>query len=159
MTNFINSMNRLRPFAPLIIRVIVGGLFLLHGIDKFSTGISNVGDRFGSLGVPLSGTSALVVAAVEVVAGIALIAGLGTRLAALALAIVMVGALIFVKSDMGILSSGGPMPGAELDLSLLAGLLAVMIIGPGPMSADAAMGLDGGSTEAQASMSKAGATA
>jgi len=46
-----------------------------------------------------------------------------------------------VRTDLGVISTE-PMPGAELDLGLLAGLVALMAIGPGLLSIDAATGLD-----------------
>lgn len=45
-----------------------------------------------------------------------------------------------MKADLGIVSSG-PMPGAELDLALLAGLAAV-ITGPGRISVDEQLGIE-----------------
>ncbi len=77
--------------------------------------------------------------------GLALILGIGTRIAAVLLSIVMIGALIYVKQDLGIISSG-PMPGAELDLALLAGLIALIVIGPGRLSIDEQIGLEPTST-------------
>ncbi|CAN5845514.1 hypothetical protein BH23ACT2_BH23ACT2_05460 [soil metagenome] len=47
----------------------------------------------------------------------------------------------FVKTDLGIISSG-PMPGAELDIALLAGLVALLLLGTGNVSADRAVGLE-----------------
>ncbi|CAN5882669.1 hypothetical protein BH23ACT2_BH23ACT2_26440 [soil metagenome] len=61
--------------------------------------------------------------------------GIGTRIAAALLSIVMIGAIIYVKQELGIISSQ-PMPGAELDLALLAGLVALIVIGPGRISLD-----------------------
>jgi uncharacterized membrane protein YphA (DoxX/SURF4 family) len=87
------------------------------------------------------GLAAPLTALVEIVAGVALIVGLGTRVAATLLGLVLVGALLYVKTDRGVISTE-PMPGAELDLALLAGLVALMAIGPGRPSIDAATGLD-----------------
>ncbi|MDH5290614.1 MAG: cytochrome c biogenesis CcdA family protein [Acidimicrobiia bacterium] len=74
--------------------------------------------------------------------GLALIAAIGTRLAAMALGVVMLGAIVFVTADLGLISSE-PMPGAELDLAYLAGLATLVAFGPGRLSADAMIGLDG----------------
>jgi putative oxidoreductase len=84
-------------------------------------------------GVPAPGLTAPLTAGVEIVAGILLVLGLGTRIAAMALSVVSIGALIYVKQDLGIISSQ-PMPGAELDLALLGGLIAVILLGPGTIS-------------------------
>ena len=53
----------------------------------------------------------------------------------------MIGALPYVKTDLGVISSE-PMPGAELDIALLAGLVAVVLLGPGTPLIDRATGLD-----------------
>jgi putative oxidoreductase len=136
-----STLNRARPAAPLVLRVIVGGLFLWHGIDKFDTGISMVEDMFEMWGVPAPGLTAPLTAVVEIVAGTMLVFGLGTRLGAMALSVVSIGALVYVKQDLGLISSD-PMPGAELDLALLAGLIAVIVLGPGKVSLDHRLGIE-----------------
>ena len=40
-----STLNRARPAAPLVLRVVIGGLFIWHGIDKFDVGISMIEDR------------------------------------------------------------------------------------------------------------------
>lgn len=141
MTQMTQTFDRLRPAAPLVLRVVLGGLFVYHGVDKFDGGIDMVERMFGSWGVPAPGLTAPLTAIVEIVAGVALVVGAFTRLAALLLAIVMVGALLYVKTDLGIISTD-PMPGAELDLALLAGLVALMATGPGIASIDRAAGVE-----------------
>jgi len=131
-----------QPFTLLAVRVIVGGLFVYHGIDKFDAGISMVEGMFTSWGVPAAGFTAPLTAVIEIVGGLALIAGIGTRLASMLLGVVMLGAIVFVKADLGLISSE-PMPGAELDLAYLAGLATLVAFGPGRLSADAMIGLDG----------------
>lgn len=61
-------------------------------------------------------------------------------------------AITYVKLDLGVISSE-PMPGAELDLALLAGLVAVIVTGTGMASVDARLGVepDGAVTPAAAS--------
>jgi putative oxidoreductase len=70
-----------------------------------------------------------------------LVFGIATRIAAMLLSVVMIGALIYVKQDLGIISSQ-PMPGAELDLAMLAGLIALVILGPGSISVDDKIGIE-----------------
>ena len=91
--------------------------------------------------VPAPALTAPLVTALETIGGLALLAGIGTRVAAASLAAVLAGAVVFVKTDLGIISSG-PMPGAELDIALLAGLVALLLLGPGNLSADRAVGLE-----------------
>lgn len=136
-----STLDRARPAAPLVLRVVIGGLFVWHGLDKFDAGIPMIETMFRTWGVPAPGLTAPLTAVLEIVAGAMLVLGLGTRLAAMALSVVMVGALIYVKRDLGIISNQ-PMPGAELDLALLAGLVTVMVIGPGRVSLDRRLGIE-----------------
>lgn len=140
-----STLNRARPAAPLVLRVILGALIVWHGIDKFDTGIPMIEDMFRMWGVPAPGLTAPLTAVVEIAAGAMLVLGLGTRLAAMALGVVLAGALVYVKWDLGIISSG-PMPGAELDLALFAGLIAVIVLGPGRVSLDHRLGIERGET-------------
>jgi putative oxidoreductase len=141
MHQLCSTLDRGRPAAPLVLRVVLGGLFIWHGVDKFDAGISMVEEMFTMWGVPAPGLAALLVAIVEIVGGIALVLGLATRVAAMLLSVVMLGALIYVKQDLGVISDG-PMPGAELDLALLAGLVALVVIGPGRFSLDERLGVE-----------------
>lgn len=130
------QLGRFASMGPTITRVILGVLMFWHGIDKFRTGLGNVGNFFASQGVPLAEFSAGLVAVVEVVAGAALVFGIATRLSAVLLSLVLVGALIFVKFEAGLLGA------SELDLAYLAGLLSLILTGPGTASADGAMNAD-----------------
>jgi uncharacterized membrane protein YphA (DoxX/SURF4 family) len=136
MLTFNSSLDRLRPLVPIALRLALGVIFFWHGIDKFDAGISNVEGAFDGWGVPAPGLTAPLTAIVEIVAGAALILGVVTRLAAGSLALVMGGSLLFVKLEEGLIGS------AELDLALLAGLIALVAVGPGPWSVDGQAGLD-----------------
>ncbi len=141
MTNLNAALGRLSSLAPLVLRLAIGGVMAYHGIDKFRGGIGGVEEMFQMWQVPAPAVTAAAVAVIEIVAGLALLVGVGTRLAAAALSVVLLGAMLFVKTDLGIISSQ-PMPGAELDIALLAGLVALILLGPGPLSADQAVGLE-----------------
>jgi putative oxidoreductase len=141
MHQICSTLTRFRPAAPLVLRVVIGGLFVWHGIDKFDVGISMIEDMFRSWGVPAPGLAAPLTAIIEIVAGAALILGLMTRAAAMLLSLVMIGAIVYVKADLGIISSQ-PMPGAELDLAMLAGLVALIVSGPGLASIDERVGIE-----------------
>ena len=136
-----STLNRFRPAVPLVLRVVLGGLFVWHGIDKYDVGIDMIKDMFTTWGVPAPGLTAPLTAIIEIGAGTMLVFGIATRMAAMLLSVVMVGALIYVKQDLGVISSQ-PMPGAELDLAMLAGLIALVILGPGSISVDDKMGLE-----------------
>ena len=77
---------------------------------------------------------AAIVTFVQLLGGIALIVGIGTRIVALLLAIVMLVAILTVHLANGFYASDG---GIEFSLTLLAGNLLLLLAGPGSMSLDA----------------------
>ena len=101
----------------LILRVVLGITFFIHGFVKFQGGIENQVGWFSSIGLP--GFLAYVVALIELVGGFALIIGFGTKIISALLAILMIGATVKVKLALGFLGNG-QMAGYELDLALLA---------------------------------------
>ena len=63
----------------VILRVVVGLVFALHGFQKLTEmGISGVAGFFGSIGIPAAMLMAVIVTFVELLGGIALIVGVGT---------------------------------------------------------------------------------
>jgi putative oxidoreductase len=100
----------------LILRVVLGITFFIHGFVKFQGGIENQVGWFSSIGLP--GFLAYVVAIIELVGGFALFIGLGTKVISALLAILMIGATVKVKLSLGFLGNG-QMAGYELDLALL----------------------------------------
>jgi putative oxidoreductase len=101
----------------LILRVTLGVIFFIHGYVKFQDGIENTVGWFTSIGLP--GFLAYAVAGIELVGGLALILGLGTRIVSALIAIIMIGATLKVKLSLGLLGNG-QMAGYELDLAFLA---------------------------------------
>ncbi|MFQ5459658.1 MAG: DoxX family protein, partial [Anaerolineae bacterium] len=81
-----------------------------------------------------------IVTLVELVGGLLLIVGLFTRLCALLIGAVMIVAILTVKAKMGLIVPGAA--GAELDLAILAGVLALAFIGAGPLSLDRQLQLE-----------------
>ncbi len=125
------SLNKYRQFGPLVLRVVIGIIFLAHGLQKFGIvpggNLAGVTGFFGNIGIPLPGLMAVVVALVESVGGLALILGFGTRIAAILLSIVMLVAIFVAKLPSG----AGLIGGFEIDLALLAGLVALILMGSG----------------------------
>ena len=72
------------PKATILIRLLVGAVFLVEGVQKFLyTDALGVG-RFSKIGIPAPQLTAPFVGVVEIVGGVLLIVGLLTRAAALA---------------------------------------------------------------------------
>ncbi|MGB0386738.1 MAG: DoxX family protein [Ardenticatenaceae bacterium] len=120
----------------VILRVVVGLVFVAHGFQKV-TGISGTAGFFGSIGIPAAMLMAVIVTFVELVGGIALIVGAGTRIVAVLLAITMLVAILTVHMANGFFVSDG---GFEYALTLLGASLFLALAGPGNMSLDAARG-------------------
>jgi putative oxidoreductase len=77
----------------------------------------------------------------EVIGGILLIVGLLSRLVALLLTINLGIATLLVNVHVGLLSSTEGV-GAELPLALIAGVLAILLAGPGRLSLDYLLGVE-----------------
>ncbi len=130
-------------YAPLVVRVLAGVIMFAHGWQKFQGGPANFGGFLSQLGVPAPELIAYVVTFVELVGGALLIVGLLSRLSALLLTIDLAVAILLVKVNIGFISPPqSQLPGAELDLALIAGLLVILLAGPGRFSLDYALGID-----------------
>lgn len=112
--------------STLILRVILGMTFFVHGLVKFQGGIENIVGWFESIGLP--GFLAYGVALVEMIGGAALVLGLGSRIVSALLALLMIGATVKVKLAVGFLGNG-QMAGYELDLALMAMAVFIAING------------------------------
>lgn len=105
-----------------IIRLVLGAIFLMHGIQKLQHMDMTVG-FFNQIG--FAAFWAWVVAIVETLAGVMMVLGFWTGIAGLLLAIVMLVAMVKVKLPMGGIQA------AEIDLMLLASSLGIALTGPG----------------------------
>ena len=110
--------------STLILRVVLGVTFFIHGLVKFQGGIENIVGWFDSIGLP--GVLAYGVAVLEMVGGLALIIGLGSRIVSALLVLLMLGAIVKGKLAVGFLGNGQG-AGWELDLALLAMALFIAI--------------------------------
>ncbi|WP_028267861.1 DoxX family protein [Arthrobacter sp. MA-N2] len=121
--------------ALTVLRVIVGFIFAAHGWQKFNEfTIAGTQATFGKMGVPAADMVAPVVATLELVGGIALVAGVLARVFAALLALDMLGALFLVHAPAGLFADKG---GYELVLALAAAAAAVALTGAGRISVDA----------------------
>ena len=118
-------------FAPLILRVILGLVFVVHGYPKLFGGkFGETAGFFESVGIRPAKFWAFIVGVVEFFGGIALILGFATQLVALLLAINMLVAIWKVKFR------GGFANGYEFDLVLLIIALSLMLTGAGAYAID-----------------------
>ena len=116
-----------------IVRIITGIIMFAHGYQKvFQFGFAGVTSFFTQMGVPMPEITAPLVAVVELAGGLALILGLLTRLAALGLAVDMLGAIFIVHLKAGFFLPNG----VEFALLLLACCVALVIAGAGAFSVD-----------------------
>jgi putative oxidoreductase len=126
-------------YAATVLRIVLGIIFIAHGKAKFDGGMDGVAGFFGSVGVPFPELMAPLITALELVGGLLLIIGLGTRIVALLFALEMIGTTLLVRVDLGLIADQGV--GAELDLAILAGALAILFLGPGNLAVDNKIGL------------------
>lgn len=120
----------------LPLRLVIGLVFVVHGAQKlFAFGLTGTAGFLGSLGVPLPQVAAAGLIAVELGGGVALIAGAWTRLVAALLAADMLVAILTVHARGGFFVPHG----VEFVLTLLGGCLALIGLGAGPWSVDAAV--------------------
>jgi uncharacterized membrane protein YphA (DoxX/SURF4 family) len=135
-----------------LIRLLVGWVFLVEGILKYLW-IDDLGvGRFASIGIPVPHFTAPFVGLVEMVCGALVIVGLFTRLAAIPLLIDISMAILSTKIPIllghgfwrfslpnlkhyGLLSMFHE---ARTDISMVLGLIFILIVGGGALSADAA---------------------
>jgi putative oxidoreductase len=127
------SLEKLKPLALLLLRVALGVIFIFHGYPKLTHSQQWV-ENFGHMGFP--GYFAYIAAVLEVFGGATLIAGLFTRIVGLLLAIEMSVALVKVH---GLLSNPANVHNCEFPLVLCAASFALATVGAGLISIDQAL--------------------
>jgi putative oxidoreductase len=148
-----NLLKTTAPGATVLVRVIVGWVFLSEGILKFLLPDALGIGRFTQIGIPAPQFMGPFVGVVEIVCGALLIVGLLTRLAALPLLINISVAILSTKVPI-LLGHGywmftlsklprygfwSMMHEARTDFSMWMGLVFLLIVGAGSISFDALM--------------------
>jgi putative oxidoreductase len=124
--------------AILLIRILVGWVFLSEGIQKFLFPNSLGVGRFVKIGIPWPQVMAPFVGVVEIAFGALLLIGFLTRLATVPLLIDICVALYSTKI-ITFAKNGfwGTLHEARTDVSMLLGLLFLLLVGGGTWSLDA----------------------
>jgi len=128
------------PAAILLVRLMVGGIFLSEGIQKFLFPSELGVGRFLKIGIPAPHIMAPFVGVIEISCGALLLLGLLTRLAALPLIIDMLVAIVTTKIPLFLQEGFWKMAHeARTDYAMLLGSLFLLIVGAGPWSCDAGL--------------------
>lgn len=121
----------------ILIRLIVGAVFLSEGVQKFLFPAIRGAGRFEKIGLPSPEFLGSFVGAFEILCGALILLGLYTRLASIPLIIIMLVAIATTKSE--VLANQGfweMMHGSRTDWSMLLGSIFLLIKGGGYWSVD-----------------------
>ncbi|HVN95085.1 MAG TPA: DoxX family protein [Syntrophorhabdaceae bacterium] len=120
----------------LPVRLSVGATFIAHGAQKLfgafgGKGLVGTAAGFANMGINPSAFWAALAGCGEFFGGLLVLIGLGTRLGAFSICIVMIVAVLKVQWGFFFYPKG-----IEYSFSLLAGAFALLIAGAGPFSVD-----------------------
>jgi putative oxidoreductase len=139
------------PRSVILIRIVVGWVFLSEGIQKFLYAAENGAGRFARIGIPSADVMGPFVGVVEIVCGTLILLGLMTRLAVIPLIVDMLVAIVSTKVPI-LLGHGfwgfslrtlpyygfwGMFHEARTDFAMLLGSIFLLIVGGGLWSMDA----------------------
>ena len=137
---------RVAPYAPILLRLIVGYGFLAHGFAKWDRGPDTFAAILRAIGVPSPQLMAWLTISTEILSGIAILIGAFVSLFSIPAIIVLAVSVITVHLPYGFISikllsfSDGKAqfgaPGYECDLRYIACILALVMLGPSPWSVD-----------------------
>ena len=130
-------MTSTRDWAALVGRILLAGIFVMSGFGKIG-GFAGTASYIASKGLPLPEVGAAIAIAVELGAGLMLVAGYKARLAALAI-------FVFLIPTTFIFHAYWQLPPDKQmvdflafwkNLAIMGGLLMVYAMGPGRLSVD-----------------------
>jgi putative oxidoreductase len=141
------------PTSTILIRLMVGGVFLSEGVQKFLEPTSRGAGRFERIGLPAAEILGPFVGATEITCGLLVLVGLLTRVAAIPLIATMLVAIVTTKVPILLgtafwglhlreLSSYGfwsMAHEARTDFAMLLGSIFLVMVGAGPLALDAAL--------------------
>ena len=136
-----------RRWIPVPLRIILGVGFMVHGWAKLSRGPAAFAELLKQAHMPLPLANAWLVTLLEIFGGLALLLGAFVAIVSVPLILSMLGAMFTVNIKYGFsavntigLTPEGPKfgpPGYEINLLYIAGLVALILGGAGPLSIDA----------------------
>jgi putative oxidoreductase len=142
----VRPRSSLARWAAVPVRLIVGYGFIAHGYAKLAKGPEHFVGILHALGVPAPEVMAWATILVEIVGGLAVLAGAFVSLATIPLAAILLVATFTVHLPYGfssiklqeVTAAGARFgqPGYETDLLYLACLAALVLGGPGPFAVD-----------------------
>jgi putative oxidoreductase len=131
------------PRSVILVRFLVGLVFLSEGAQKFLFPEALGVGRFTKIGIPAPEVLAPFVGIIEIFCGVLLLLGLITRLAAIPLIIDMAIAILTTKIPILFTKGFWPMAHeARTDYSMLLGSIFLLVAGSGPLSIDYALAPD-----------------
>jgi putative oxidoreductase len=143
---WLSNETRWRRWAPLPLRLVIGYGFVAHGWAKLSRGPAEFASLLEQIGAPFPEVTAWMSTFLEILGGLAILAGALVTAVSIPLIVMMLVALFTVHLQYGFsavntvgLTADGPQfspPGIEVNLLYVAGLLALILQGSGPFSID-----------------------
>jgi putative oxidoreductase len=129
--------------ALLILRVVLGGIFVAHGAQKLfgsfgGHGLEGTAGFFEQIGLKPGHAMALLAGLAEFGGGLLVLAGFLTPLGAFAIIAVMAMAIVRVHVPNGFFNESG---GYEFNLVLIGVAVALILTGSGAYGIDAALGI------------------
>ncbi len=121
----------------LLIRLMVGAVFLSEGIQKFLFASELGAGRFAKIGLPNPDFLGPFVGSFEIVCGTLVLLGLLTRLASIPLIVIMLVAILTTKAE--VLAKEGfweMLHGSRTDWAMLLGSIFLLVKGGGAYSMD-----------------------
>jgi len=141
-----NVQAKLAPYAPILLRLIVGCGFVAHGFAKWSRGPEVFAGILQAMGVPVPHLMASVTIATEIVCGVAFLIGAFIPLVSAPAIILLAVAIVTAHLPYGFISiklmsfnngraQFGP-PGYECNLLYIASIVVLALLGPTRWSVD-----------------------
>lgn len=119
-----------------ILRIVLGVIFIAHGIPKLSGGIEETVGFFGAIGIPAPVIAAWFIALLETLGGLMLLVGFLVTPISLLLVAHMLTGIVLVHAPNGFYVIGPGQGGVEFNLLLIASLLALVLCGAGLAAID-----------------------